>query len=233
MTTRQESTSNTTAVRTTTPSSGKPSPSLWILGLFLFFAAYVNLNDPDFYFWTPAYGLGGALSWYALLFRTNTNGTTANNSTITTSSRIRRNIYKTYLVMSLAVSLGSFSLLWSESTHYRMSGKSDAWWLGVLELEPVREGGGSLLMALAMYLCLTPAPEDLSSRGTSKISSTTRDLVWTTTSGVVAAVAIYLGVILPQYYARLGVAIPEHCGGAAGGSDAEPDNNNNPFLASS
>ena len=230
MTTRQESTSNTTAVRTTTPSSGKPSPSLWILGLFLFFAAYVNLNDPDFYFWTPAYGLGGALSWYALL-RTNTNGTTANNST--TSNRIRRNIYKTYLVMSLAVSLGSFSLLWSESTHYRMSGKSDAWWLGALELEPVREGGGSLLMALAMYLCLPP-PEDSTLRGTShdKITSTTRDLILTTSSGIVAAVAIYLGVILPQYYARLGVAIPEHCGGAAGGSEAEPDNNN-PFLASS
>ena len=123
----------------------------------------------------------------------------------------------------------------SEASHYRTSGKSDAWWLGVLELEPVREGGGSLLMALAMYLCLTPLvttvvlqPEESSRNGPSH-NNNTRDWIVTTTSGLVAAVAIYLGVILPQYYARMGVSIPEHCGGAAASSgEATPD----PFLAS-
>ena len=215
----------------------KPSPSLWILGLFLFFAAAVNLNDPDAYFWTPAYALGGCLSWYALLCPTNHHHTNATATTTTTTTARWRIIYQTYFVMSLAVAVGSFSLLWrSDETTYQISGASGL--LGVFELEPVREGGGSLLMALAMYLCWKPLHhgrasqhqqqeqqhrEDAVTAATSTTtlvsSRNTAELFLTTASGIVAAVAIFLGVILPQHYNRLGVVLPEHCGGDGGGME--------------
>lgn len=205
--------------QTEAPAAARPSPSLLLTGLFLFFAAYVNLNDPDAFFWTPAYGFGGVLSWLCLqkphLLDIPAPAASRNKqeSSSSTTVALVRNLYKTYLIMSLAVAAASFSLLRSEAAA-NVSGKSG--WLGVFELEPVREGGGALIMALSMYLCLSwPAQQQ-------SAESSMSSLILTTTSGVVAAVAIYLGVILPQYYTRLGVTIPEHCGG--GGEEGQADN---------
>ena len=185
-------------------SNSSPSQSLWLLGLFLFFAAYVNTNDPDAFFWTPCYGVAGILSWLCLV----------KPDVVRTTLR---NLYKTYFVMSLAVAAGSFSLLRSEASRHNISVSGKSGWLGVFELEPVREGGGALIMAWAMYLCL---PHEASSSSSSS-SNATLSLIITSASGIVAALAIYLGVILPQYYTRLGVPIPEHCGG----SGEEPEVN--------
>jgi len=191
----------------------RPSPSLWILGLFLVFAAYCNLNDPDAFFWTPFYAMGGVLCWITVCCWQTSN-------TKPQQSTAAQYFYKTYLILSLAVAAFSFSLLRSEAA--RVSGKS-GWWLSVLELEPVREGGGSLILALALYLCVSFQQQQQGNNISS--SSTTSSWIVTFIAGTVAAVGIYLGVILPQYYTRLGVAIPEHCGGMGeegGTADANP-----------
>jgi len=191
----------------------RPSPSLWILGLFLVFAAYCNLNDPDAFFWTPFYAVGGVLCWITMLcWQT--------KPLSTTTAIIQQYFYKTYLILSLAVAAFSFSLLRSEAA--RVSGKS-GWWLSVLELEPVREGGGSLILALALYLCVSFQQQQQQQQ--QENTSSTSSWMVTFIAGTVAAVGIYLGVILPQYYTRLGVAIPEHCGGMGeegGTTDANP-----------
>ena len=210
--------------------SGMTTPSLWTLGLFLFYGSYVNLNDPDAFFWPPAYGVGGMLSWLCLL-----QPQVVVAAATTTKAPSLRVLYRFYFVMSLAVAAGSFSLLRSEaSIVMNVSGKSG--WLGIFELEPVREGGGALIMALAMHLCLswdrTPKqPTTAGTEGSSSGSSSSTAVNWVLASapGIVAAIAIYLGVILPQYYTRLGVVIPEHCGGSGGG-EAEPEVN--PLLQS-
>jgi len=189
-------------------SNSSPSQSLWLLGLFLFFAAYVNTNDPDAFFWTPCYGFAGILSWLCLV------------KPVVVRTTLR-NLYKTYFVMSLAVAAGSFSLLRSEANHHNVGVSGKSGWLGVFELEPVREGGGALIMAWAMYLCLPSWEPQESSSSSSTSANATLSLIITSASGIVAALAIYLGVILPQYYTRLGVAIPEHCGG----SGEEPESN--------
>lgn len=62
-------------------------------------------------------------------------------------------------------------------------------------------------MAWAMYLCLKS-----SSKVEKQDEPNFLNFLLTSAPGIVAAIGIYLGVILPEYYNRFGITIPEHCG---------------------
>ncbi|CAM9561389.1 unnamed protein product [Phaeothamnion confervicola] len=170
------------------------------LGFFLLFAAYVNLNDPDAAFWSTAYAASAVVCvWTAASSRPNaflSQGCAA------------------YAVASLVLAAYSFSLL--PASRQKISGESGAF--GIFELEPIREGGGALIMALAMGLCASQAspstPDGAVSSSGGKAGGGGVSTVMTVSAVVIAVTGIYLGVTLPAYYNKLGVSIPDHCGGA-------------------
>eukprot|EP00611_Tribonema_gayanum_P018272 TRINITY_DN3135_c0_g1_i1.p1 TRINITY_DN3135_c0_g1~~TRINITY_DN3135_c0_g1_i1.p1 ORF type:complete len:171 (-),score=27.75 TRINITY_DN3135_c0_g1_i1:127-639(-) len=155
---------------------------------FLFFAAYVNLNDPDAWLWSTSYGSAGLLCAVCAL-------TAARNSVLHSAA--------------LAASLASFCLSaysFSQLDGINTSGISGVF--GVFEIEYVREGGGALLQLLAMLICAR-VTDDRAAKGSSSGLGSGVSVA----AVLVASVAIGLGLYLPGYYRNLGVGIPEHCGG--------------------
>lgn len=84
-----------------------------------------------------------------------------------------------------------------------------------LSSEASREASGALIMATAMVICAMtgrPAPETSSPDATGT-TSTAAASVFGIVSVVVAVGAIALGIFLPGYLQRAGIAVPAHCGG--------------------
>jgi Transmembrane family 220, helix len=167
-----------------------PDLALLAAAAFLFFSSYVNLNDPDAWLWSTAYGLAGTLCTAC--------------SVMMPSSRA--GLHGIATVGSLAA-LGLSAYSFSQLDGLKVSGSSG--WLGVFELEYVREGGGALLMFLSMLLCARVTGR---ARG-SKPGAVALGPTLSAAAVLVAGVGIGLGVYLPSYYRQLGVGIPEHCGG--------------------
>jgi Transmembrane family 220, helix len=154
------------------------------LSIFLAFAAYVNLNDPDAALWSTAYGASAVLCMATAV--------------MSKSSPLLQQVAWFGTTAALGLSAYSFAQLDSLQT----SGSSGVF--GIFELEPIREGGGALIMAIALHLSASQADP------TSKSASSTGSSVLAV---AVAVAGIALGVYLPAYYKNLGVAIPAHCGG--------------------
>lgn len=87
--------------------------------------------------------------------------------------------------------------------------------LAFLSSEVCREAGGALIMAMAMVICAMagrPAPATSSSDAT-RTTTTAAASVVGIVSAMVAVAAIALGIFLPGYLQRAGIAVPAHCGG--------------------
>jgi Transmembrane family 220, helix len=156
------------------------------LSIFLAFAAYVNLNDPDAALWSTAYGASAVLCMATAV--------------MSKSSPLLQQVAWFGTTAALGLSAYSFAQLDSLQT----SGSSGVF--GIFELEPIREGGGALIMAIALHLSASQADPTSKSASTSSTGSSVLAVA-------VAVAGIALGVYLPAYYKNLGVAIPAHCGG--------------------
>lgn len=87
--------------------------------------------------------------------------------------------------------------------------------LAFLSSEACREASGALIMATAMVICAMagrPAPETSSPDATRTTTTAAASAVGIV-SVVVAVAAIALGMFLPGYLQRAGIAVPAHCGG--------------------
>ncbi|CAM9670977.1 unnamed protein product [Chrysoparadoxa australica] len=159
---------------------------------FLGYSAYVNLNDPDAALWSTAYCVG-SLTCLTSAFR---------------PSHRLGSVAVCLALASLGLSAYSFTQQGSGPGFADVSGKSG--WVGVFELEYVREGGGALIMALALIYCSHVC----------KGANSKKE--WITQAGVmaIAGVSLALGLSLPGYYDALGVDIASHCGGTGGKTDS-------------
>jgi hypothetical protein len=99
----------------------------------------------------------------------------------------------------------------------------------VFEFEEGREGGGLLIISLAMLLCYTQFSTSVSTSSSSPSSDTTTKnssqqqkqnqhqrhfgSVLSLISLLIGILAIVGAVWLPQYYNSIGVPLPKHCGG--------------------
>ncbi len=171
---------------------------------FLVYASKVNLNDPDAWFWSTAYGMG------ALLTLVSING--RKNSPFYSITR------QVSLVGSAAFLVISLQLLIAHSkSTFQQSGKSG--WLGILESELVREGCGSLILALSLARSairlgnVKKVRDDENSSYRHQHTYTTDKILWSGVT-VTALSAIGLGIFIPWYFNNLGgIPIPVHCGG--------------------
>lgn len=80
--------------------------------------------------------------------------------------------------------------------------------LRVLSSETAREAGGALILAHAMWVCYSTGNASRKTRNTSA-SGTVCGIL----SIVVATAGVALGVFLPTYLKRVGIVVPNHCGG--------------------
>ncbi len=172
---------------------------------FLVYASVVNLNDPDAWFWSTAYGVGALLTLVSMIRRKK------NNWFFFIARQVSLVGSAVFLVFSLHLIVAQSKLT------FQYSGKSG--WLGILELELMREGCGALILALS--LCRSSsrmknvkARDDENPSYWQQHTSTTDKILWSSVT-VIALVGIGLGMFLPWYFNRLGgIAIPAHCGGA-------------------
>jgi hypothetical protein len=177
-----------------TPAAVSSLP-LVCMGAFLIFSAYVNLNDPDAALWSTAYTLGAVMCFTA--------SSVTRGSSSSSLARVLHGLALCTTAASLVLSAYSFSGL----EKFAVSGLSG--WLGAFELEPIREGGGALIMAAAQWLVVMRTGSSDKS-----VEAGASSTLVTFVAVVVAALSIGLGVFLPPYYRSLGVGIPEHCGGS-------------------
>ncbi|CAM9651367.1 unnamed protein product [Laminaria digitata] len=86
--------------------------------------------------------------------------------------------------------------------------------LSFLSTEVAREAGGALIMVQAMALCAYSGPQsggkpvEAAGEGVTVGEAMVRVL-----SVAVAVASIALGLLLPGYLQRAGIAVPAHCGG--------------------
>ncbi|CAN0545989.1 unnamed protein product [Ectocarpus sp. 8 AP-2014] len=84
--------------------------------------------------------------------------------------------------------------------------------LTFLSSEVAREAGGAFILAQAMAMCaFVWRPRDSTATGA---PSTPGRAVIGVVSVAVALAGVVLGVYLPGYLQRAGIAVPAHCGGA-------------------
>eukprot|EP00752_Nemacystus_decipiens_P002079 g1990.t1 len=168
------------------------------LGAFFLLASYLNLNDPDWVLWSTAYALGAAVcGWSAL------QGVGAEQDA---ASRTRRSVAMTYGAACLG--LAGYSAFLAPRGEPVVAG--DSMIVAFLSSEVAREAGGALIMALTMALC---AFFGRPSKTTATAAATTGRAVVGALSFGVAVAAIALGIFLPGYLLRAGIAVPAHCGG--------------------
>ncbi len=170
---------------------------------FLVYASVVNLNDPDAWFWSTAYGVGALLTLLLLIRSDNVFLFIARQVSLVGSG--------VFLVFSLYLIVAH-----SKST-FRQSGKSG--WLGIMESELMREGCGSLLLALSLFRSsgmMNIRRQRCEKKNSSyEHMSCAGKMLWSSVT-IVAFTGIGLGLFLPWYYNRLGgITIPAHCGGGA------------------
>ncbi len=173
--------------------------SLIATAAFLVYASVVNLNDPDAWFWSTAYGMGALLTLLSMVRRQNIFFFIARQVSLVGSA--------VFLVFSLHLIVDH-----SKST-FQQSGKSGL--LGIMESELVREGCGALMLALSLFrssvrMNVKPRYENSPYQHTSCAVK----ILWSSVT-IVALMGIGLGLFIPWYYNRLGgIPIPAHCGGA-------------------
>lgn len=79
--------------------------------------------------------------------------------------------------------------------------------LRFMSTETIREAGGALIMAQAMWLCSrTGKPSQAGSVSVGGAALGFANIA-------VAAAGIALGIFLPRYLREAGIAVPAHCGG--------------------
>ncbi len=166
---------------------------------FLIYASVVNLNDPDAWFWSTAYGVGALLTLVSMIRRKNIFFCIARQMSLVGSAA--------FLVFSLHL------IVAHSKSSFQQSGMSG--WLGILESELMREGCGSFLLALSLYrsaarMNVKRRDEKPSNRHHTYASK----ILWSSVT-IVALMSIGLGIFIPWYFNSLGgIPIPAHCGGA-------------------
>lgn len=129
-----------------------------------------------------------------------------------------RSVAMTYGAACLGLAYHSAFLSTAPGTPSLESEPDNGFIIKMLSSEVARETGGALIMAQAMALCTTirAAPTQSSGEeGDMPAGSTPSHEtgILGVVSAAVAVVGIVLGVFLPGYLQRSGVAVPAHCGG--------------------
>ncbi|CAM9293333.1 unnamed protein product [Hapterophycus canaliculatus] len=180
------------------------------LGSFFLLASYLNLNDPDWILWSTAYALGAAVCGWSALQGAGTSGTgtAAESPAKGDASWTRRSVAMAYGAACLGLA-GHSAFLAPRGEPVEAG--DDGIIVTFLSSEVAREAGGALIMAQAMALCaFVWRPSE--ARGTATTSSSGGAAVGVV-SVAVAIVGVVLGVFLPGYLQRAGIAVPAHCGG--------------------
>lgn len=178
------------------------------LGAFLFVAAYLNLNDPDWLLWSTAYSLGGLIClWTALR-----GATAAAENTGEDVSRTRRRVAMIYGAACLGLA-GYSAFLAPRADSSETTGAAEGVILTFLSSEVAREAGGALIMVQAMALCAYSGRPSGGKPAAASAGVTVGETMVGALSVAVAVASIALGMLLPGYLQRAGIAVPAHCGG--------------------
>ncbi|CAM9876465.1 unnamed protein product [Pylaiella littoralis] len=178
------------------------------LGAFFLLASYLNLNDPDWLLWSTAYALGAAVCLWSALQGASAAAEGVSGKTKDDASRTRRSAAMAYGAACLG--LAGHSAFLAPQVEPASESSDDGMIIAFLSSEVAREAGGALIMSLAMAMCgFVWRPRDT----TATASSTTGGAVVGVVSVAVAGASIVLGMFLPGYLQRAGIAVPAHCGG--------------------
>ena len=85
--------------------------------------------------------------------------------------------------------------------------------LAFLSSEVAREAGGALIMVQAMVLCAYAGRQSVGKPAEAATGVTVGEAMVGALSVAVAVASIALGLLLPGYLQRAGIAVPAHCGG--------------------
>lgn len=85
--------------------------------------------------------------------------------------------------------------------------------LSFLSSEVAREAGGALIMVQAMALCASSGKPAGGNGNPAAEGATAGEGAVRFLSVTVAVASIVLGLLLPGYLQRAGIAVPAHCGG--------------------
>ncbi|CAM9625123.1 unnamed protein product [Ectocarpus sp. 13 AM-2016] len=179
------------------------------LGAFFFLASYLNLNDPDWILWSTAYALGAVVCGWSALQAAGAVGRGARGTAKDDASYTRRMTAMAYGAACLG--LAGHSAFLAPRGEPLETG-NDGVVLTFLSSEVAREAGGAFILAQAMAMCaFVWRPRDATATGA---PSTSGRAVIGVVSVAVALAGVVLGVYLPGYLQRAGIAVPAHCGGA-------------------